>query len=223
MGSRSFVVVYFNADAPFTLQPFTILPDTTFMQQLHAALPAAYTDQLQVCRSSGCRTYKPYSPACSSGASLRHRQILAVQQHPHPASQTARSKDAYSVLAVPHGAAAPAHIVWGPYMMCIPIMLTGLKAGKAIQPPLLLKLHCSGCAGHLCSAPNCNGQGLDWSSATQASRGVWPQAGALPFLVRPVSFCEPRRAAGHPGACSGQRCQAAFRAMTAACLLPWLL
>lgn len=48
MGSRSFVVVYFNADAPFTIQPFTVLPDTTFMQQLHAALPAAYTDQLQV-------------------------------------------------------------------------------------------------------------------------------------------------------------------------------
>ena len=64
MGSRSFVVVYFNADAPFTLQPFTILPDTTFMQQLHAALPAALTDQLQVCLTSCLRVSWRL---CSSG------------------------------------------------------------------------------------------------------------------------------------------------------------
>ena len=78
MGSRSFVVVYFNADAPFTLQPFTILPDTTFMQQLHAALPAAYTDQLQVCTADCCTHLA--SPSCLPIRCMPRPQLRVAQQ-----------------------------------------------------------------------------------------------------------------------------------------------
>ena len=46
IGGKQFAVVYFNADAGLPS-----VPDTTWLQQLHAGLPPAHKQQLQV--SSG--------------------------------------------------------------------------------------------------------------------------------------------------------------------------